>query len=102
MEDLTYRFTSEMVIWTPKKGAAWHFIPVPKDDADHMRFFAAHLVRGFKSLKVNVTIGETSLRTSVFPSTDRGTYILPIKKLVRDREGLAAGDDVEVKLNVVE
>jgi hypothetical protein len=38
----------------------------------------------------------------VFPSTDRGTYILPIKKLVRDREGLAAGDDVEVKLNVVE
>ena len=102
MEDLTYRFTSEMVIWTPKKGAAWHFIPVPKDDADHMRFFAAHLVRGFKSLKVNVTIGETSWRTSVFTSTDRGTYILPIKKLVRDREGLAAGYYVEVKLNVVE
>ncbi len=102
MEDLNYRFQSELIISVSKKGTAWHFLVVPKDDADHMRFFAAHLQRGFKSLKVDVMIGETSWRTSVFPSSDRGSYILPVKKNVRDREGLSAGDMVEVALKVIE
>ncbi len=102
MEDLTYRFTSEIWPWTGKKGGAWYFLTIPVDDADHIRFFSAHLQRGFKSLRVSVTIGDTQWKTSIFPSTERQSYILPIKKSVRQSENIDIGDHVDVFMKILD
>ena len=103
MEDLSYSFTTDLWVWlSPKKATAWHFITVPQDDADHMRFFSAHLTRGFKSLRVRARIGDTEWKTSIFPSTERGSYILPVKKSVRQSENIGEGDPVKVFLKILD
>ncbi len=55
------------------------------------------MARGFGSLKVTATIGETSWRTSIFPSRETG-WMLPVKAAVRKAEGLSEGDEVELIL----
>lgn len=54
--------------------------------------------RGFGSIRVEAQIGKTAWRTSVFP-TKEGTYLLPVKESVRDKEGLTIGESVVQSAN---
>ena len=56
--------------------------------------------RGFGSVKVTVTLGESRWQTSLFPNKD-GSWFLPVKKPVRLAEGLEYGDEVEVGLELL-
>jgi len=49
---------------------------------------------------VEVTIGGSTWRTSLFPSREAGAFILPIKKAVRVAEGCEEGSRVRVRLTV--
>jgi hypothetical protein len=53
-------------------------------------------------VRVAARIGGTSWRTSVFPDTKRGTYVLPVKQPVRRAEGVSAGDVVTVAVDLLE
>ena len=55
--------------------------------------------RGFGSVKVTVTLGESCWQTSLFPNKD-GSWFLPIKKPVRVAEGLVDGDELAVELEL--
>ena len=55
--------------------------------------------RGFGSVRVTVTLGDSQWQTSLFPNKD-GSWFLPIKKPVRVAEGLVDGDEVEVRLEL--
>ncbi len=57
------------------------------------------MARGFGSLKVTATIGDSTWRTSVFPSRNEG-WMLPVKAAVRKAEGIGEGDEVELVLEV--
>jgi len=59
-------------------------------------------VADFGSVRVAVTIGTTSWRTSIFPDSKTGTYLLPVKKEVRDAEKLQTGDDVRARVQIVD
>ena len=86
-------------LWSGE-GGSWHFITVPEEQAGEIRAEGlAHRV-GFGSVKVEASINGVSWRTSVFPQKSGG-YILPLKKEVRRRAGISAGDDVELRLNLV-
>jgi hypothetical protein len=58
--------------------------------------------RGFGSVKVEVRIGGSRWKTSLFPRKGGpegdGGWFLPVKKPVRIAEGLIEGDAVEVEL----
>ena len=86
------------VVWVAPGDAAWHFVTVPEESAEVIRLEAGPRV-GFGSVKVEVTIGASSWPTSVFPDT-KSTYVLPLKRSVRDAEGILAGDLVEVRLTL--
>ncbi len=73
---------------------------MPKEEAAQIRFFAGDKKRGWGSVHVLVTIGATRWKTSVFPDSKAGTYVLPLKASVRSAEGLGEGDRVEVSLRV--
>ena len=92
-----YRFDAELWLWDG--GAAWHFVTLPGEVSDDVRARAVGR-RGFGSVRVRVTVGATSWATSVFPDSTRGAYILPVKKDVRAREGLEAGDRMSVQLEL--
>lgn len=83
-----------------KPGAAWHFVTIDGQVAAEIRFAALGRTGGFGSIKVEVRIGETRWRTSIFPQRESGGFVLPIKAEVRKREGLAEGDAVTVELQL--
>ncbi|MBI1351306.1 MAG: DUF1905 domain-containing protein [Actinomycetales bacterium] len=82
-------------LWRWHGDGAWFFLTVPEDLSDELEdAHGGH--RGFGSIRVEVTVGTTTWRTSVFPSSQQGAFILPVKKQVRQREGLDEGDLVNV------
>ena len=56
--------------------------------------------RGFGSLEVEVRVGSSVWRTSLFPQKSGG-WFLPIKKPVRLAEGLEFGAEVEGELELL-
>ena len=95
---MTYAFDAEVWEWGGK--AAWHFVSLPEAVSDEIEATSGATAGGFGSVRVAVTVGETSWSTSVFPDKKRATYILPIKKSVRERENLHAGVTAHVALRV--
>lgn len=87
-------------LWRWPANDAWHFVTVPAELSDHIRF-ASGPPRGFGSVRVEVSVGTTTWRTSVFPDSARGAFLLPVKRAVRQAEGLDDGDDVGVRLTLV-
>ena len=86
-------------LWSGE-GASWHFITIPDDLADEMRAQSLARRGGFGSVRVEATINGVRWRTSVFPQKSGG-YILPVKKEVRRRANIAAGDDVVLRLELL-
>jgi Domain of unknown function (DUF1905) len=99
VRDARWTFSAE--VWEHDGPAAWFFISLPEADADDIDEMFGHSAAGFGSLRVEVSIGATTWRTSIFPDTKRGTYVLPVKKAVRIAEGLTAGTVAEVELVVL-
>ncbi len=93
------RFRAE--VWRHPSAGGWHFVTVPLAVADSLRD-AAPPARGFGSVRVRATIGDTTWDTSVFPSSsDPGCYVLPVRAQVRRDEGAEAGALVSVTLNLL-
>jgi len=95
--DPTFTFESEL--WL-HDGGSWVFATVPEDESDEIEDIAPH-PGGFGSVRVGVRIGRTAWKTSVFPDTKRGCYVLPVKKAVRAAENLDVGDTTTIELSVL-
>jgi hypothetical protein len=94
---VTFDFTSKLWRWQGDAPAAWHFITLPEDVAAQIRFMHGK-TKGFGSVRVAVTIGESRWKTSLFPDRKSGSFLLPVKASVRIAEGVGEGDSVCVKL----
>jgi uncharacterized protein DUF1905 len=92
-------WTFEAELWSSEQFAAWAFVTLPAEVGDDVRLLSGP-PRGFGSVRVEVTVGGSTWRTSVFPDKARG-YVLPVKSLVRRREELELGDRVELALALV-
>lgn len=99
MED--FSFTAELWQWEAQTTSSWFFVTLPKELADDLRIQAGP-PRGFGSIRVEVVIGSSVWRTSVFPSADTGSFVLPVKKPVRVKERIEEGDTVEVSVRPVD
>ncbi len=96
------RFSFLADVWEHDGQGAWHFVSLPPAQADEIEATCGHRAKGFGSVRVEVTIGSTCWRTSIFPDTKRGTYVLPVKKAVRTAEQLAAGSKARIELVVLD
>jgi len=100
--DLSFSFAGECWLWQAEK-AAWHFVTMPKKMSEEISFFNENISvkkRGWGSVRVKATIGETTWETSLFPQAKEGTFILPIKADVRKKEKIVVGSEVHVSLVV--
>ncbi len=98
--------------WQGDRGT-YHLVTVTGDEAEAIATHAAlHRMefgkqRGFGSVKVVATIGETEWKTSVFPiklddmSRQTKNWTLLVSKKVMRAEDLAEGDEVSVKLELL-
>jgi hypothetical protein len=95
------KYELEADVWIYSGQGAWHFVTIPEKESKEIKELFSGLSRGWGSLPVNVRLGETSWRTSVFPDKSSGTYILPLKKAVRDKEGVADGGKVSFSIEIL-
>ena len=93
-------FSFKAFVWLYPGMAAWHFVTLPKKTADEIYALAKNKERGFGSIPVEVTIGTTAWKTSVFPDKKSASYILPLKKEVRAKEDLKEGSNTKISLKI--
>ncbi len=89
----------EAELWASESMGSWVFLTVPPEVGDDIHLLSGPPA-GFGSVRVEVTLGTSTWRTSVFPDKARG-YVLPVKSAVRRREDLEVGDRVELSLTQV-
>lgn len=93
-----YKIRSKVV---PYPGmAAWYFAYVDRKQADVIKKKHASKRAGFGSIRVTVTLGKSKWKTSIFPDKQSGAYVLPLKKEIRRKEGIDAGDTVRFVLTI--
>jgi hypothetical protein len=104
----THNITNTLWIWsTDKAPASWHFLTLDGEVAEAihalalMRRLEYGHKRGWGSIKVRATIGDTGWETSIFPAKHIGGWLLPVKAAVRKAEGLVAGDAVSVTVQLL-
>ena len=91
--------TAPLWLWNGE-GGSWHFITIPEELAGEIRAQSLAHRGGFGSVRVEATLNGVTWRTSVFPQKSGG-YILPVKKEVRRRADIAAGDEVSLSLELL-
>ncbi|WP_410661389.1 DUF1905 domain-containing protein [Amycolatopsis sp. lyj-112] len=95
-------FDAELWVWDARRGETWTFVSLPIDVSEEIREITAGPRRGFGAVRVQVTIGLSKWRTSIFPDSKRGAYVLPVKKTVRKAEGLDESDVAKVTVELIE
>jgi hypothetical protein len=94
-------FDAELWIWDARRAESWTFVSLPVEASEEIRELADGPRRGFGSVRVRVTIGGSTWKTSIFPDSERG-YVLPIKRAVRTAEDLNAGDVARVTVELID
>jgi hypothetical protein len=85
-------------IWEWRGPAPFFFVTVPPEESSEIQSVSALATYGWGVIPVEVEIGQTTFRTSLFPKD--GAYLVPLKSAVRTSERLTAGDFVELVLTV--
>lgn len=94
-------FEGEVFRWAARRDAHWYFTALPVELSADLRDYPLP-PRGFGSLRVRARIGATEWTTSIFPDATAGAYVLPLKKAVRDAEGIDDGGVVAVRVTFLD
>ena len=96
----TFEFAAPL--WRYPAADGWHFVSLPAEVSAEITDVTAGARRGFGSVRVAARVGDTSWRTSIFPDSKAGVFLLPVKKAVRTAEHLEVGDEVRTQLQVAD
>lgn len=96
------RFKMESRVWLwPGENASWHFVSIDKKQSAEIKELYGKQVRGFRSIPVMVKMGKSEWKTSIFPDSKSGMYLLPLKAKVRQAEGVFVGDVVKYSIEIL-
>jgi len=85
-------------LWFWRGPAPWHFVTVPDEESAAIEAIAPAVTYGWGMIPVEVSIGDTTWTTALWPKD--GRYVVPLKDWVREAERLELGDEVTVRLTV--
>lgn len=91
-------FEFEGNIWYWRGPAPFYFVTVPEQQCRDLKAISGLVTYGWGMIPVDVRIGETGWKTSLWPKD--GLYIVPLKDSVRKAEELKEGDLVTIRLEV--
>lgn len=93
---LRFRFEAKLIEW--RGPAPFVFAPMPAKQADELKKIANRVSYGWGCIPVEAKVGGVTYTSSLFPRD--GTYLLPIKIVVRRRANITVGDKVAVDMTV--
>lgn len=91
--------TEKIFLWSGEM-ASWHFLPITKKYGVEIKEIFGKSARGFGSIPVEVTIGKSIWKTSIFPDKHSGSYILPLKAKVRKAEDIESGEKIKFSIEI--
>jgi Domain of unknown function (DUF1905) len=93
-------YTIKNTIWLWQGKGAWHFVTVnEKIGAEIKAMFGYTAIRGM--IPVQLQLGSSIWKTSIFIDSKSGGYLIPIKKAILKAEKLTLGDEVQILLEVM-
>ena len=93
-------FEGEIFRWQSREQE-WIFVALPAPLSAEIAEIPRPR-RGFGSVRVEARIGLSTWRTSIFPDAAQGAYVLPLKRAVREAEGIGAEGIISVCLDVLD
>jgi len=97
MDDQEFEFRATLWLYPGKAG--WYFVSLPPEVADDIDGQVGERA-GFGSIPVEVTVGSSSWKTSLFPDKQAASFVFPVKKAVRRQEGIEADSELVVRLRI--
>ncbi len=94
------RFNLKSQVWLYPGLSGWHFISIPTQQGAKIREKYRHLHKGWSSLPVEISLGKTRWKTSMFWSKDAQSYILPLKAEIRRKEEIMVNDEVKYTITL--
>lgn len=100
-----FRQRAKLWRWVSASGANLYFLRFSGEVAEAisalalMRRLESGRRRGWGALRVEARIGTARWRTSIFPG-DGESWLLPVKRAVREAEALREGQDTMVEIRL--
>ena len=91
-------FTFKAKMWEWRGPAPFYFMSLPEQSAQEIQEQSAEITYGWGMIPVTATIGKTTFETSMFRKN--GTYVLPIKNMVRLPEALVLDESYKIHLSI--
>lgn len=92
--DNSYEVEVKAKIWIFDGPSPWYFVTIPEKLSADIRHRYRNQHRGWGSIPVKVNLGKSEWKTSIFWEK-KGTYIMAIKKEIRNTEKVTSGDMVD-------
>lgn len=93
---MSWEFDAEVFQW--RGPAPYFFVETPDEVDAFLHANLSELTYGWGVIPAHVTIGGTTVKTSLIPKED--VYLVPLKVALRKPEGIDDGDIVHVLLSV--
>jgi len=89
-------FSATVIYW--RGPAPFFYARVPEEIGAEIATVKKAASYGWGVIPVEATINGVTFTTSLFPRD--GTYLLPLKQVVRNQLGVTADDQVEVEMTI--
>ena len=92
------KFSGEIIYW--RGPAPFFFLPATEKAAAEIKAMSHKLTYGWGCIPTTARIGKTEWTTALIPRD--GTYMVPIKKVIREELELDVGVDTSITLEFEE
>jgi hypothetical protein len=93
---LKFEISGTVIEW--RGPAPFYFLPTPVEVAEEIELYKRELTYGWGVIPAKVTIGTTTVTTSLIPRD--GSFYVPLKDAVRKPNGISLGDSINLVLEL--
>lgn len=93
---LKFEITGTVIEW--RGPAPFYFLPTPIEVTEEIELYKRELTYGWGVIPAKVTIGQTTVSTSLIPRN--GSFYIPLKDAVRKPNQIAVGDEITLILEL--
>ncbi len=93
---LKFEISGTVIEW--RGPAPFYFLPTPFEVTEEIELYKRELTYGWGVIPAKVTIGTTTVTTSLIPRN--GSFFIPLKDAVRKPNGISLGDSINLVLEL--
>ncbi len=93
---LKFEITGTVIEW--RGPAPFYFLPTPIEVTEEIELYKRELTYGWGVIPAKVTIGQTTVSTSLLPRN--GSFYIPLKDAVRKPNQIAVSDEITLILEL--